>query len=190
MIVITLLRKEEDAMDEQYAEIQDKLVVLYVLDKMELPLAEENILAICSTANNWLTYINCKHVLEMLVESNLVHKSISQKAIYSITPSGRACLANFYTKIPLSRRDEITEFVRKERLAYKRKQELFRDYTKNKDGTYNVKLRICELGATNPMLDIQLNVDTRKTAKYIYDHWEDKAAKIYELLYDNLFDDE
>lgn len=176
-------------MDEQYTEIQDKLVVLYVLDKMELPLAEENVLAICSTANNWLPYINCKHVLEMLTEANLVHKTISQKVIYTITPSGRACLANFYTKIPLSRREEITEFVRKERLAYKKKQELFRDYTKNKDGTYNVRLRICELGAVNPMLDIQLNVDTRKSAKYVYDHWEEKAAKIYELLYDNLFDD-
>lgn len=175
-------------MEEDFAEIQDKLVVLYVLDKMELPLAEESVLAICSTANNWLPYINCKHILETLSEANLVHKSVSQKAIYNITPSGRACLANFYTKIPLSKREEITEFVRKERLAFKRKQELFRDYNKNKDGTYNVRLRICEMAATNPMLDIQINVDTRKTAKYIYDNWEQKAAKIYELLYDNLFD--
>lgn len=176
--------------DEQFTglEVQDKLIVLYVLDKMELPLAEDSLLSICSSANDWMPYINCKHVLELLSEVGLIHKNVLQKVIYTITPEGRACLANFYTKIPISRRDEITEFVRQQRLSYKKKQELFRDYFKNQDGTYTVHVRICEMGATSPMLDLSINVDSRSSAKYVYNTWEEKAAKIYELLYDNLFD--
>ncbi len=171
------------------AEVQDKLVVLYVLDKMELPLAEDTILSICSTANEWIAYINCKHVLDLLSDVGLVHRNLSNnKVIYTITPEGRACLANFYTKIPLSRRDEITDFIRKQRIAYKKKQELFCDYYKNNDGTYTVRAKIFELGATNPMMDLSINVDSRASAKYLYNTWEEKAAKIYELLYDNLFD--
>ena len=180
--------KEKCKMDEQYMEVQDKLIVLYVLDKMEMPLAEESILSICADANDWMPYINCQHALNRLTEASLIHRNVAQKTIYTITPSGRDCLANFYTRIPLSRREEINDFIRKERLAYKKNQELFRDYYKNKDGTYTVHVSICEMESDTPMLDIKLSVDTRKSAKYIYNHWDEKAAKIYELLYDNLFD--
>jgi hypothetical protein len=31
-------------------------------------------------------------------------------------------------------------------------------------------------------------VDSRTSAKYVYTSWEEKAAKIYELLSDNLLD--
>ena len=169
------------------AEVQDKLIVLYVLDKMELPLQEESILSICQELE-LIAYINCKHVLDLLTDVGLIHRNVSGNVIYTITPEGRACLANFYTKIPLSRRDEITDFVRKQRIAYKKKQELFCDYYKNNDGTYTVRAKIFELGATNPMMDLSIVVDSRASAKYLYNTWEDKAAKIYELLYDNLFD--
>ena len=163
-------------------DVQDKLVVLYVLDKMELPLSEDSILAICSNQNAWMPYINCKHALEQLTDCGLIHKNSSQKIIYCITPEGRACLANFYTKIPLSRREEMTEYIKKERLAYKRRQELFCDYYKNKDGTYTVNVRIQEIGATTPMMELSINVDSRASAKYVYNNWGKKAAKIYELL--------
>ena len=57
-----------------------------------------------------------------------------------------------------------------------------------KDGTYTVHVSICEMESDTPMLDLKITVDTRKSAKYVYNHWDEKAAKIYELLYDNLFD--
>ena len=37
-----------------------KLILLYVLDQMEIPLTEESIMAICTNKNDWLEYLDCK----------------------------------------------------------------------------------------------------------------------------------
>ena len=36
--------------------ISNKLLVLFVLDKMEIPINEELLLSICSTDNEWIPY--------------------------------------------------------------------------------------------------------------------------------------
>ena len=79
------VRKNEGVgMDDNImgAEVQDKLVVLYVLDKMEIPLTEESIISICQN-NDWIAYINCKHVLDLLTDVGLIHRNVSGNVIYS-----------------------------------------------------------------------------------------------------------
>lgn len=177
-------------MDERLisTEMKDKLIVLFALDKIEIPLCEENIMDIISTKGDWIPYISCQHALYQLVDSGLVHKSCGAKVVYSITPEGRTCLSSFYPKIPLSTREEIIAYVSKQQPVYKRKQELFSDYFKNSDGTYTVVMRISEIGSNTPIMELNINVDSRASAKYAFNTWEEKAAKIYEFLYENLFD--
>ena len=72
----------------------------------------------------------------------------------------------------------------------RKKQELFRDYFQNHDGTYTISLKIFESkrgkALDKALLDLKMVVDDRDQARYVYENWEDKAAKIYELLLDNL----
>ena len=44
----------------------NKLVLLFVLEKIEIPLAENSILDICSSRNNWVNYMECKEILYSL----------------------------------------------------------------------------------------------------------------------------
>ena len=106
--------------------------------------------------------------------------------MYTITPDGRVCLANFFVKIPASTREEISLFVKNNRTKYRRKQECVADYYMNKDGTYTVYLKIIE--PIQPLLELKFVVPNRQAAKDVYKKWEEKAANLYSLIYDNLVD--
>ncbi len=41
----------------------NKLILLFVFDKMETALTEATIIDLCSYKNNWIDYTNCKQAL-------------------------------------------------------------------------------------------------------------------------------
>lgn len=168
--------------------IQNKLIILYVFDTMEVPLLEDTIIDMCCSTNNWIAYMDCKQLILDLIDSGYIYKIPSQNpdALYTITPEGRACLACFITKINTSLREEISAFVKTNRAKYRKRQEYFADYFKNADGTYTVLLKISE--PTNNLFDLKLIVESRESAKLIYKQWEEKAPQIYSLIYENLLE--
>lgn len=168
--------------------IQNKLILLFVFDKMEVPLSENTVRDMCCYTNNWLAYIDYKQLMLDLIDSGYIYKIPSQNpdALYTITPEGRSCLSCFYTKINASLREEITLFVKKNRAKYRKKQEYFSDYFKNADGTYTVSLKIIE--PTKSLMDLKLIVESRESAKSIYKQWGEKAPQIYSLIYENLLE--
>ena len=165
----------------------DKLIILFVFDKMEVPLSESTVLDMCSTSNDWVGYMDCKVLLGTLLAHSFLYKIPSQgEPLYGITPDGRICLADFYVQIPSSIREEISTFVKNNREKYKKRQECIADYYMNKNGTYTVYLKIIE--PSQPLLELKLVVPDRKTAKSIYKKWEDKAENVYSAIYENIVD--
>ena len=165
----------------------NKLILLFVFDKMEVPLSENTILDMCSSANQWINYMDCKPLLNTLLSHSFIYNVSSQgEPLYSITPDGRICLADFYVQIPSSLREEISVFVKKNRNKYRKRQERVADYFMNKDGTYTVYLKIVE--PSQPILELKLVVADRSTAKSIYKKWEEKADNVYATVYDVLVD--
>ena len=168
---------------------QNKLLLLFVFDKMEMPLSEQTILEMCCSANNWINYIDCKQALMQLIDANFVaavNKGASNEAMYSITPEGRICLAHFFVRIPSSLREVVSDNVKLNRMNYKRKKEYASDYQKNPDGTYDVLLKIIE--PNEPALEIKINVPNRTIAKHIDKKWEEKAAGAFRIIYDYLIE--
>ncbi len=168
-----------------------KLILLYVLDKIEIPLERDLLLSICYYDNKWLMYHEATEAITQLEAVGFIHCDFSNKQyFYSITPKGRQCLASFYTRIHNSIRESISKYAKENRLNLRKKQELFRDYFQNQDGTYTISLKIFESkrgkALDKALLDLKMVVDDKDQARYVYENWEDKAAKIYELLLDNL----
>lgn len=160
-----------------------KLVILFVFDKMSIPITEANLLDICTADNDWLTYMECKQYLSELVDTNLLYV-VPKSELLNITQDGVSCLSLFYTRIPSTLRDNISDYVNENRMRYKRRQSYFSDYSKNADGTYTVILKI--FAESNTLMELKLVVASPQHAKYIYKSWVDKAASIYALLHDNL----
>lgn len=165
----------------------NKLILLYVFEAMDIPITGNTIIEMCTSRNTWLSYMDCTITINQLLESGFIYQSSKEKnSYYNITADGRQCLALFYTRIPASLRAEITEYVKENRMSLRRKQEYYRNYYKNNDGTYTVQLKIVDPVQTT--LEIRLNVANRNTAKIVYNKWEDKAAQIYGYLHEELID--
>lgn len=162
-----------------------KLIILFVFDRMAIPLSEATLLDICSSENDWLSYMDCKQFLSELIDTNLLYR-VPKSDCISITQDGVGCLALFFTRIPSSVRDDINAYARENRMRFKKKQSYFCDYSKNADGTYTVIMKINNDIST--LMEIKLVVGNRQHAKYIYKNWVDKAAGVYSLIYDTLLD--
>ena len=162
-----------------------KLVILFVFDKMAIPLAETTLLDICSSDNNWLSYMECKQYLAELLDTNLVYR-VPKSDMLGITQDGVSCLSLFFTKIPSSIRDEIVEYARENRMRFKKRQSYFCDYSKNSDGTYTVIMKIKNDITT--LMELRLIVNDRQTAKYIFKNWTEKASETFALIHDTLLE--
>ena len=145
----------------------NKLIILFVFDKMESSLSERTILDMCSLSNSWMGYMDCVNVIHKLIDDNFICiVSEDEDTLYTITPDGRETLANFYINIPKSVREEISQFVKKNSARYRNRQECRSDYYQNMDGTYTVALII--LAPVQPLLVLKFVVPDKKTAKTIY----------------------
>lgn len=165
----------------------NKLILLFVFDKMECPLTENTILDMCCSSNDWISYMDCKPIISQLLKHGFIYCVASGgDPLYSITSDGRVCLADFFVQIPASLRENISKFVKLNRNKYRKKQEYIADYYMNKDGTYTVNLKIVE--PSHPLFELKMVVPNRLTAKNIYKKWEEKAADVYGTVYDNLVD--
>ncbi len=172
---------------EDETNLVNKLVLLFVFDKMGMPVTEKTMLEMCASRNSWINYMESIECLGELVDAGFVFKTANDRSIYyTITTSGRECLDSFFTRIPASRRTEIAEFIKENRMTYKRAQEYFRGYYKNEDGSYTVQLKI--LDPTRTTMELKLNVANRAVAKTVYGKWDSSAAEVYSMIYEKLID--
>lgn len=166
-----------------------KLILLYVFDQMEIPVTSETLNEMCCSQNNWLTYMTLTEILPELVDARFVVSCPSSGEDYfKITQEGRDCLNYFFYKVPSSIRKEISSYIKKNRISYKRKQEYFKDYCKNKDGTYTVTLKIID--PTCSKLELKLNVPNRAEAITVYKKWNECASDVYSAIYQILIEGE
>lgn len=165
----------------------NKLIVLFVFDKMESALSQRTIIETC-TAGNWLNYMDCIELLPRLLDDGFICRisSPEEEPLYTITTDGRESLNNFYINIPKSIREDISAFVKKNSGKLKNRQECKSDYYQNADGTYTVFVKI--LAPVQPMLELKFVVPNKKTAQNIYKNWESKASELYSAIYDTLVD--
>jgi len=172
-------------------EFVKKLIMLFAFEKMEIPLTDTSIDAIVSANPSWMTYMDCKEVLFQLQESKFIYRAAhGNDAVFGLTQDGRMALSNFYTKIPASIREEITDFAKVNRQKFKRNQEYTYDYFKNSDGTYTVALRIKDTPSNDYLLEIRIKAATRASAVRAANWWKEKAPSIYEYIHNTMLDSE
>lgn len=169
-----------------------KLILLWVMEKMEIPLTENSILDICTSRNNWLNYMECKELIWELLNSGFLYKTeeAENEERYTITYEGRNCLSHFYKRIPLSIREKITDYVKLNRMSVKRSQEYLSDYSKNTDGSFTVSLRIRSQLVNEPLFEIKLKAPSRNSAMTACKKWQDLAPNIYENIFETLIDEQ
>ena len=170
-------------------DFQTKLMLLYMLEQIEIPLSEQFILDICTTRNDWINYMECVSVFHDLLRDGFIYtpdNQDSKRCRYTLTAKGRSALSIYYEEVPEQLRQAISEFCKNNRMYFKRLQEYVADFRKNSDGTYMVTLQIIETASSEPMFEIKINLQTRADAVKAVDIWTTKAPSFYEFVYTNI----
>lgn len=165
-----------------------KLILLYMLEQIEIPLSEQFIMDICTTRNDWINYMECVSVFHDLLRDGFIYTPDEdpKHSRYTLTAKGRNGLSIYYEEIPDDIRNAISSFCKTNRMYFKRLQEYIGEFTKNSDGTYLVILRITETASSKPMFEIKINMQTRADAVRAVEIWTTKAPNFYEFVYTNL----
>lgn len=103
----------------------NKLIILYIFDAIEMPLAEDSIVDICYYDLKCMQYIDCKEAIANLLDAGLiVDAGGAGKATYNITRDGYECLKHFYTRIPSHYRDQIMTYCKENRLNLRKNRNI------------------------------------------------------------------
>lgn len=166
----------------------NKLIMLFVFDKMESALSERTVVEMCTAGNSWLNYMDCMELFPRLLDDGFICcvSPLDEEPMYTLTSDGRESLNSFYITIPKSIREEISTFIKNNSGKLKNRQECKSDYYQNADGTYTVYLKI--LAPMQPMLELKFVIPDKKTAQNIYKNWECKASELYSAIYETLVD--
>jgi len=169
---------------------ETKLILLYMLEQIEIPLNEQFIFDICTTRNPWINYMECKAVFPELLKFNMIFSpdTNADNKRYSLTALGRNCVNSFYNEIPEELREHISIFCKNNRMYFKRLQEYVAEFKKNADGTYMVTMRIIDSTSNIPSFEIAINLQTRAEAIKAVELWPTRAPNFYEFVYTNLLD--
>ena len=128
--------------------------------------------------------MDCVAIISELSEAGFIYKAenADNAELYSITYSGRDCLAQLYGRVPYSLRERMTDYVKTNKLSVKTSQEYTSTYVKNDDGSYTVTLRIYEPMISSPMFEIKIKAPSRQSAIEADKKWKRQAPNVYEFV--------
>jgi predicted transcriptional regulator len=170
--------------DDKSKSAINKLIILYILDKIEFPLTNTQITNII-LENNIINYFSLQESIVELEQSDLVKlEEKDQKVTFQPTEIGLKTLAMFQTKIPKSVRTTLGEYISGNKEQIKKDSEIQADFFKKNDHEYIVNLKAIENDIV--LIDLKLSVVSAKQAKFICEKWKSSSGKIYGQIMDTL----
>lgn len=175
----------------QDEDIKSKLLILFALEKIEMPINEDILLQMCSVDNAWIPYMLFTQYVNELSNARFINKRLDEvggkEYVLSLSEDGKVCLSQFYKDIFKSVRDEITSYIKRNKFLYRKQQEFCCNYKRNPDGTYRLKCSVLNLDV--PIFEVIFDVPTLTKAVAVRNKWQQRAAPDFYRLYTDLLID-
>ncbi len=157
-----------------------KLIVLYMLEKVDFPLSNTQI-SDFFLEKEYTNYFTVQQVMHDLIETDLIStESTHSNTQYSITATGKETLQFFHDKISPAIQNDILLYFDKHKVELKNENSVLSDYYKTTNNEYAVRCRLKEHGT--PMIDLTLTVHTKEQAEAICANWKDQTSEVYAYL--------
>lgn len=170
-----------------YAE--NKLLLLYLIDKMEVPLTQSQISQF-ALEEEYINYFSLQQFLAEMVEVDYLEKSLdNNKTYYSVTDQGLIALEYFKKRIQPDIKNKINKYVEKNKKSIKKDYEVTANYFyEQNNNEYIVKCGIYE--DDTALMELTVSVVSREQAKLICNNWRENVNHLYgnilmELIGDN-----
>ena len=156
-----------------------KLIVLYMLQKVDFPLTNSQISEFILD-RGYTTYFTLQSVISELAEGDMIRQeTIRNCSYYKLTESGAEALYYFQNRISQQIRDEIDQYLKENKIKLRDEVSILADYYKNTVGEYSVHCVVKEK-YLNP-IELTITVPGEAQAKAVCQNWKEKCQKIYEF---------
>ncbi|MDR2899505.1 MAG: DUF4364 family protein [Clostridiales bacterium] len=164
--------------NSDYAQVENKLLLLYLIDKMDIPLSTSQISQF-ALGESIMGYFELAECLSDMAGNNYIEGTTeNNNTRYTITDAGLQTLDYFERRIPANVRNKINKYVLENQKYIKRDYETTANYFKDiSSGDYTVKCGIYE--DDNMLMEINLSVVTREHAKLICRNWKYNVNELY-----------
>lgn len=163
---------------------QNKLILLYVFKKIEIPLSSLQVYKII-LENNFMNYFILQHSLdELAAQSMLAASGDDGRHVYALTGEGDKMVGLFLNKIPVGIKKRVDDSAKSIRKQIRNETLITADYTPESETEFVVVLGVRE--DSFPLIDIKMTVGTRKDAIAICRNWKQNSQSMYSEIVKNL----
>ncbi|MBQ7264852.1 MAG: DUF4364 family protein [Firmicutes bacterium] len=156
---------------------ENKLILLYFLHHMDIPTPWTRLQEF---SQEYMDYFTFQPILKEMQYNGLV-ESISEEdregEFYAITNEGRRCVNYFSKRLPLSKREEVLAYIKKNGDGIKKEYDIYANYFKYDEDQYVVKCGYAE--NDRYLIEMNLSVFTKEQAKLVRKNWKNKVTKLY-----------
>lgn len=156
---------------------ENKVLILYLLNKLEDGIKSDNLYKIVSSANN-INYFYFQELLTDLIESNFVGSFTNDEdTIIKITSDGQNALSLTKSLLPGILKLKADNVFKEELSNIAEESSIITEYIPKDEKNYTVKCRIVEKNET--VFEVSTFAGSRDRAKQISDNWKNNANNIY-----------
>lgn len=162
-----------------------KLIVLYMLDRVNFPLTKAQVMDYI-LEKGYTNFLTLQQAISDLIDADMLKaKSIRNRTHLEITDEGKETLDFFQNRISAQIKEDIDKYFRENQFELKNEVSIISNYYKATSGEYEANLIIREKKIN--LINITMSVPTEELASSICDKWEGASQEIYADLVDKLF---
>ena len=158
--------------------IENKVILLYLIDKMDIPLSNSQIIEFAVTETNMNHFSVQQHLTEMVSQGYLDLTQDNSTLRYTVTEDGSQTLDVFIKNISLPIKNKIIKYVAENRKIAKQDFEI----TANHFYDYNVNEYIVKCGVYEDeimLMELNMSVVSKEQALNICNNWKHNVTHIY-----------
>ncbi|MDK2933353.1 MAG: hypothetical protein PWP27_1163 [Clostridiales bacterium] len=159
---------------------ENKLIILFILNKINLPLTNTQITEIVMKDSLMNYFILQQYLSELVNAAQIKVYNKDNKQFYQLTAKGQQTLSYFENRIPFSIREKLLQTISNQKRHYKQSAEIISNYTPQAKSGYMVECKIIENGTS--LMELKLSVGTKVEAKDICEHWNQNSEQIYSKI--------
>ncbi len=161
-----------------------KLIVLYMLDKVDFPLTNSQVSEFILD-EGYTTYFKLQQAISELAQSGFIREeSTHSRTFLHLTEEGEETIHYFKGDISPAIQKDINDFLKDKKYDLKNEVSVKTDYYRTPAGEYAVQCQVLEQDA--PLIDLTLTVPSEEEAQTISGNWAKKNQELYALIMEHL----
>ena len=160
--------------------LENKALILYVLDKIGKPISNTALLKLITSINNMNYFYFQQFLLDLIETKYVIAYPKGKETIYELTSEGQQALELVKDVIPGYLKFKADHNFKENLRKTENELSITADFTPNSENDYTVKCQITENNKT--IFEIQTFATSREQAKIIVDNWMHNADLIYPKL--------